>query len=81
MFSVFSVEEEEAAEEIIEEIEEDVYDDDSEVEPQDGESHDEAKVETQEKEDQFLPNANSNNIDPLLINSHIKPSKYREITL
>ena len=31
------------------------------------------KVETQEKEDQFSPNANSNNIDPLLINSHIKP--------
>ena len=34
----------------IEEIEEDVYDDDSEVEPEDGESHEEAKLKTQEKD-------------------------------
>ena len=46
MFNVFSVVEEEAAEEIIEKIEEDVYDDDSEVEPED----EEAKLKTQEKD-------------------------------
>ena len=45
MFNVFSVVEEEAAEEI---IEEDVYDD--EVEPEDGESHEETKLKTQEKD-------------------------------
>ena len=50
MFNVFSEVEEEAAEEIIEEIEEDVYDDDSEVEPEDRESHEEAKLKTQEKD-------------------------------
>ena len=47
MFNVFSVVEEEAAEEI---IEQDVYDYDSEVEPEDGESHEEAKLKTQEKD-------------------------------
>ena len=50
MFNVFSVVEEEAGEEIIEEIEEDVYDDDSEVELEDAESHEEAKLKTQEKD-------------------------------
>ena len=49
-FNVFSEVEGKVAEEIIEEIEEDVYDDDSEVEPEDGESHEEAKLKTQEKD-------------------------------
>ena len=50
MFNVLSVVEEEAAEEIIEEIEEDVYDDDSKLLPEDGESHEKAKFKTQEKD-------------------------------